>query len=73
MAFLLALLLLIIIRCLILKSGKYVKQPSGRIDNRARMKERPARDIAVAIREYAPGAEVVIDGLVYKSAGILLK
>jgi len=53
------------------KQGKYVKS-SGRIDNRARMKERPARDIAVAIREYAPGAEVVIDGLVYKSAGILL-
>jgi DEAD/DEAH box helicase domain-containing protein len=53
------------------KSGKYVKA-SGRIDNRTRMKERPARDVAVAIREYAPGAEVVIDGLVYKSAGILL-
>lgn len=53
------------------KSGKYVKA-SGRVDNRTRMKERPARDVAVAIREYAPGAEVVIDGLVYKSAGILL-
>ena len=47
-------------------------QDKGRIDNLTRMRERPGRDISVAIREYAPGADVVIDGLVYKSAGILL-
>lgn len=36
------------------------------------MKERPSRDLAVAIREYAPSSNIVIDGLTYKSAGILL-
>lgn len=32
----------------------------------------PTRTVDVAIRDYAPGAEVVIDGLVYRSAGITL-
>ncbi|WGV20882.1 DEAD/DEAH box helicase [Pseudomonas putida] len=32
----------------------------------------PSRDRATALREYAPGAEVVIDGLVYQSRGISL-
>jgi DEAD/DEAH box helicase domain-containing protein len=32
----------------------------------------PTRTIDIAIRDYAPGAEVVIDGLVYRSAGITL-
>lgn len=32
----------------------------------------PSRDICTALREYAPGSDVVIDGLVYKSAGITL-
>ncbi|MDF1690366.1 MAG: DEAD/DEAH box helicase [Cycloclasticus sp.] len=53
------------------KKGKFVKG-SGRIDNRTRMRERPGRDLPVAIREYAPGADIVIDGLVYRSAGLLL-
>jgi len=53
------------------KLKKYVNQ-SGRIDNRMRMRERPSRDIPTAIREYAPGSDVVIDGLVYRSSGILL-
>jgi DEAD/DEAH box helicase domain-containing protein len=53
------------------KRGKY-RKASGRIDNLTRMRERPGRDMAVAIREYAPGADVVLDGLVYRSAGILL-
>lgn len=43
-----------------------------RIDNLTRMRERPGRNLSVAIREYAPGADVVLDGLVYKSAGVLL-
>lgn len=43
-----------------------------REDNNYRIRERPTRNFAVAIREYAPGSEVVLDGLVYKSAGILL-
>lgn len=54
------------------KHKKYLKNKGGRIDNLTRMKERPARDLPVAIREYAPGANVVIDGLSYRSAGILL-
>ena len=29
----------------------------------------PARQLPIAIREYAPGNEVVIDGLVYSRAG----
>ncbi len=53
------------------KQKKYVGK-SGRIDNQTRMRERPARDMAVAIREYAPGSDVILDGLVYHSAGILL-
>lgn len=43
-----------------------------REDDMTQRKESPSRDIAVAMREYAPGADVVIDGLVYKSAGLTL-
>lgn len=43
-----------------------------RIDNLLRRRELPSRDCATALREYAPGAEVVIDGLVYRSGGITL-
>lgn len=32
----------------------------------------PTRNLDIAIRDYAPGAEVVVDGLVYKSAGVTL-
>lgn len=32
----------------------------------------PQRSLDVALREYAPGAEVVLDGLVHKSAGVTL-
>lgn len=45
---------------------------SGRIDNRMRFRDLPSRDMVTALREYAPGSEVVIDGLVYRSAGITL-
>ncbi|MEG3147613.1 DEAD/DEAH box helicase [Sphingomonas sp. RT2P30] len=34
--------------------------------------EYPSRTTDIAIREYAPGAEVVIDGLVWTSAGVTL-
>ncbi|MFT0138558.1 DEAD/DEAH box helicase [Alcanivoracaceae bacterium MT1] len=44
----------------------------SREDNRYRRRELASRDIPTALREYAPGSEVVIDGLVYKSAGITL-
>ncbi|MBK8467564.1 MAG: DEAD/DEAH box helicase [Chloracidobacterium sp.] len=45
---------------------------SGREDNRYRRREMASRDIATALREYAPGSEIVMDGLVYKSAGVTL-
>jgi len=32
----------------------------------------PSRDRVTGLREYAPGAELVIDGMVYRSAGITL-
>ena len=53
------------------KRGKLLTG-SGRIDNQARLRERPARDLPTALREYAPGADVVLDGRRYRSEGILL-
>lgn len=44
----------------------------GRDDNRFRRRELPSRDLATALREYAPGSEIVLDGLVYQSAGVTL-
>lgn len=48
------------------------KAESGREDNKFQRRELPSRDTVTALREYAPGASVVIDGLVYQSAGITL-
>jgi len=48
------------------------KSEGGREDNRFQRRELPSRDTVTALREYAPGASVVIDGLVYQSAGISL-
>lgn len=48
------------------------KQTGSREDNRYRRRELPSRDRVTALREYAPGSEVVLDGLVYRSAGITL-
>lgn len=44
----------------------------GREDNRYRRRELASRDLTTALREYAPGSEVVLDGLVYRSAGVTL-
>lgn len=43
-----------------------------REDNLQRYKEKPSRNLAMALREYAPGADVVLDGLVYRSEGLSL-
>lgn len=52
---------------------KRVQQQSAhREDNRMRQRDLPSRDLVTALREYAPGADVVIDGMVYRSAGITL-
>jgi ATP-dependent helicase YprA (DUF1998 family) len=43
-----------------------------RIDNLYSSRDYPSRDLSVAIRDYAPGSEVVIDGRVYQSGGVVL-
>lgn len=45
----------------------------GREDNIFTYKEQPSRGLDIAVREYAPGAQVVIDGRVYRSAGIKMQ
>ncbi|MBL8377529.1 MAG: DEAD/DEAH box helicase [Burkholderiales bacterium] len=49
-----------------------ISGPKGRVDNRYERRDLPSRDTVTALREYAPGATVVLDGLVYESAGITL-
>ena len=39
----------------------------------SRYKGLPSRNLAVAIREYAPGSEIVLDGRVFRSAGVSLQ
>ncbi|MBG3876428.1 DEAD/DEAH box helicase [Desulfovibrio oxamicus] len=51
---------------------KKFKWDARREDNRYRRRELASRDRVTALREYAPGSEVVMDGLVYRSAGITL-
>ncbi|MCL1143229.1 DEAD/DEAH box helicase [Shewanella gaetbuli] len=48
------------------------KKSEEREDNISRLRGLPSRNLAIAIREYAPGAEMVIDGRVFKSAGVSL-
>jgi len=43
-----------------------------REDNLAQRRGYPARERPIAIREYAPGATVVLDGQVFESAGVTL-
>lgn len=55
------------------KDRKNASQGSqSRDDNAYRRRELPSRDTVTALREYAPGADVVIDGLVYRSSGVSL-
>ena len=52
---------------------RFRKQSSlSREDNKMRHRDLPSRDAVTALREYAPGADVVMDGQVYRSAGITL-
>ncbi|MBJ6609931.1 MAG: DUF1998 domain-containing protein [Candidatus Thiothrix moscowensis] len=44
----------------------------GREDNVSLMRGMPSRNMAIAIREYAPGSDIIIDGRVHRSAGISL-
>ncbi|PVZ64544.1 DEAD/DEAH box helicase [Pelagibaculum spongiae] len=50
------------------QSGNYY----DREDNVSRYKGLPSRNLAIAIREFAPGAEIVLDGRVFRSAGVSL-
>lgn len=43
-----------------------------REDNRSRRAGYPTRHLAVAIRDYAPGTDTVLDGRVYRSGGVTL-
>ncbi|CAI8798524.1 DEAD/DEAH box helicase domain-containing protein [Pseudomonas sp. IT-P44] len=47
--------------------------PESREDSIFNNKELPSRGLNIAIREYAPGSQVVIDGRVYRSAGVSLQ
>lgn len=55
-----------------LKKTNTQKQSEEREDNRGRYRQLASRDRGTALREYAPGAEVVMDGLVYRAAGVTL-
>lgn len=44
----------------------------GADDGDGRYRSFPSRNLDIAIRDYAPGSEVVVDGLVYRSAGVTL-
>lgn len=43
-----------------------------REDNRAVHYGYPARELAIAVRDYAPGTDTVLDGRVYRSGGVTL-
>lgn len=49
------------------------KNNASREDSIFDNKEMPSRSLNIAIREYAPGSQVVIDGRVYRSAGVSLQ
>lgn len=54
------------------KQEKQNNKDTTRDDNTFQNRELPSRDIISALGEYAPGADVVLDGVVYKSEGITL-
>lgn len=48
------------------------QEPESRDDSLGWKNSLPSRDLAMAIRDYAPGSGVVINGMVYESGGITL-
>ncbi|MBF0186104.1 MAG: DEAD/DEAH box helicase [Magnetococcales bacterium] len=48
------------------------KTKEWREDNRSSYNGYPSRNLAIAIRDYAPGSDTVVDGRVYRSDGITL-
>jgi DEAD/DEAH box helicase domain-containing protein len=55
-----------------IRTQKQKEQKKDREDNISRYKNLPSRNLAIAIREYAPGADIVLDGRVFRSAGVSL-
>ena len=53
-------------------TDKDEESTDGTGENPFRRRNYPTRNLDVAIRDYAPGADVVVDGLVYRSAGVTL-
>ncbi|MGD9584679.1 MAG: DEAD/DEAH box helicase [Lysobacterales bacterium] len=49
------------------------RESGSREDNRFSSREMPSRSLDIAIREYAPGSQLVIDGRVFRSAGLSLQ
>ena len=45
---------------------------NGREGNRSRRAGYPSRNLAIAIRDYAPGTDTILDGRVYRSSGVTL-
>ena len=54
------------------EKNKNKTQKEDRDDNVSRYRGLPSRNLAVGIREYAPGAEIVLDGRVFRSGGVSL-
>ena len=48
------------------------REDTSREDNRMMRAGYPARDLTIAIRDYAPGTDTVLNGRVYRSAGVTL-
>ena len=48
------------------------QRKSEREDNRSRRAGYPSRNLALAIRDYCPGSDTVLDGRVYRSGGVTL-
>lgn len=48
------------------------REDKQRDDNLSISRAKPTRDLSIAIREYAPSNDIVLNGLVYRSAGLTL-
>jgi|WetSurSiteA1Bulk_404760.scaffolds.fasta_scaffold00005_24 DEAD/DEAH box helicase domain-containing protein len=48
------------------------REDKQRDDNLSMIRAKPSRDLSVAIREYAPSNDVVLNGLVYRSGGLTM-
>jgi DEAD/DEAH box helicase domain-containing protein len=53
-------------------SRRNSRELTTREDNRAKRAGFPSRNLAIAIRDYAPGTDTVLDGRVYRSGGVTL-